>query len=169
MTTEMAAVLEAGVNSMAPTRPLAVAELSRGRILVFEDEAVIALDLQRILRGAGFRIVGPATSLGEAEALIARGRIDCAVLDLDAARDRAPAVADLLADAGIPFVLLSTSREEVPARHAARKLVEKPYAAGELLDAVMSAISEGIAASGDGIVYPMSAQTLSFPRLFPQL
>ncbi len=159
--------------SIPPTvvwRPALAAEPPRGRILVFEDETVIALDLQRILREAGFRVVGPATSLEEARALLARGRIDCAILDLDAVQDRAPAVADMLAEAGVPLVLIATSRENVPGRLAERPVVEKPYAASQLLDAMQEAMRTAAAtAAGDAIVYPIATAPVSFPRIFPQL
>ena len=46
-----------------PPRWLGASEPPRGRILVVEDQAVVALDLQRSLREAGYRVVGPATSL----------------------------------------------------------------------------------------------------------
>ena len=158
----------------AVSRPALAAEPPRARVLVFEHEAVIALDLQRILRDAGFGIVGPVASVEEVKALIALsarawGRIDCAILDLDAAQDEGAAAADLLAEAGVPVVLLTTGRQNAPARLAEHTVVEKPYSASQLLDAMHEAMRTAVATAGDGILYPTAAPHVSFPRIFPQL
>ena len=149
----------------APPLALAASEPPFGRLLVFEDETVIALDLQRILRDAGYRIVGPASSLAEVRALVSRGRLDGAVIDLDVQLQAGIEVADLLADAGIPFVLLATGREAVPGRHAARPFVEKPYSSGRLLEA-LDQVSGG---RRPAAVPSALAGKVSFPRIFPQL
>jgi hypothetical protein len=48
-----------------PAFELAADALPRARVLVVEREALVALDLQRTLREAGFRASGPAATLGE--------------------------------------------------------------------------------------------------------
>ena len=44
------------------------------RVLVAEDEFVIALEVGDVLRGAGYEVVGPAATAGEAERLAREGR-----------------------------------------------------------------------------------------------
>ena len=140
-----------------------------GRILVIEESAVVALDLQRILREAGYRVVGPAPSVSDAERLMARGPIDCAVVDLDLKGDKAFALADRLELRGIPMVFATGDpHRELPEEHAHRALVTKPYAKDRVLEAVERAIS-GRAAGDDEIWYPVAPQTISWPRVFPQL
>jgi CheY-like chemotaxis protein len=170
----MTSVSAASLNGLQsspgfPQQALAGAEPPRGRVLVFEDETVVALDLQRILREADFRVVGPATSVEEARSLVARARhglrIDAAVIDLEAAPERAREVADLLREADIPFVLLAGARDHVPGALAHERLVEKPYEAAVLIRAV----EEAIAGRNGAVVYPIAAARPSFPRVFPQL
>ena len=48
--------------TQAAPPPHLAAEPPRGRILVVEDQAVVALDLQRTLRAAGYRVVGPQSA-----------------------------------------------------------------------------------------------------------
>ncbi len=176
MTTASAASLNGLLteNRFPPSSPvlpqaLAAAEPPRGRVLVFEDETIVALDLQRILREAEFRVVGPATSLEEAKALLARARtglrIDAAVIDLEAAAERVEEVADLLKQAGIPLVLLAGARNRVPPALSHERLIEKPCEAGTLV----KAIEEAIAGRDGAVVYPIAAARLSFPRVLPQL
>ena len=122
--------MAAGLASTPPWAPAALAadDPPRGKVLVIEDEAVVALDLQRTLREAGFRTVGPATSLADIQQLIDRGAIDCAVLDLDVDRRAPLPIADLLAFAEVPFVFLSdVPRPMLPPPHRRRPVVKKPF------------------------------------------
>jgi len=48
----------------------------RGRILVVTNEARLALDVQRILRNAGYRAVGPAASADEVDRLTGHRPVD---------------------------------------------------------------------------------------------
>jgi CheY-like chemotaxis protein len=140
-----------------------------GRILVIEESAVVALDLQRILREAGYRVVGPAPSVTDAKRLIARGPIDCAVLDIDLKGGKAFALADHLDLCGIPIVFATGDpHRDLPEEHAHRTRITKPYAKEQVLEAVERAIS-GRAAGDSEIWYTMAPQTISWPRVFPQL
>jgi CheY-like chemotaxis protein len=122
-------------------RSLADLDLPRGRILVLVEDPVIALDLQCLLRVAGYRIVGPATTVNEIQRLIERGDVDCAILDLDVDRRAPLPVADLLAFAEVPFVWLATGNlAAVPLRHRHRPMVEKPFTREALLAAVEKAM-----------------------------
>lgn len=148
---------------------LAADDPPRGRILVIEDEAVVALDLQQMLRNAGFRIAGPAATLGDIQRLIDRGSIDCAILDLDVDRRMPLPVADLLAFADVPFVLLAGSgRVDLPRSHAHRPLLRKPVGRDDLLAALDRAMGRRSAASNDNRLTPGSAAT-AWPRIFPAL
>ena len=73
-----------GVRFSPPS--LATLDLPQGRVLVVVDDAVMALDLQRLLHDAGYRVIGPATTVAEIQRMIERGDIDCAILDLDVDR-----------------------------------------------------------------------------------
>ena len=105
--------------------PQLAADGPRGRILIVEDQAVVALDLQRTLREAGYRVLGPATSLPAVEALLARGTVDAALVDADAGR-LAFVLADRIVDAGVPVLFLTARSNPLPARHAARRSWRSP-------------------------------------------
>src|SRR3954469_18044981 len=95
------------------------------RVLLAEDEFIVALDVGDALRRAGFEVVGPAATAGEAERLAAEEPLDAAVL-----RDgTAVAAADALAGRGIPFVFLSGyGAEALPGHLRGRAVLDKPFA-----------------------------------------
>lgn len=74
------------------------------RVLIVEDEALVAIDLQFAFEDAGAEVLGPAMSLADALALAADGQIDCALLDVDIAGHDVYPVAHLLQRRGIPFI-----------------------------------------------------------------
>ncbi len=81
---------------------LKASDWPNGRILIVGPQAVIALDLQRILRDAGYRVVGPVATAAEARRLIDRGPIDGSIVDLDLDPKAAPAILELLDEPGLP-------------------------------------------------------------------
>jgi CheY-like chemotaxis protein len=100
---------------------LAAIDFPQGKILVIVDDAVMALDLQRLLREAGYRVVGPATNVGDIQRMIGRGDVDCAIVDLDVDRRAPLPIADLLAFAEVPFVYLTTGVLGPPAARRWRR------------------------------------------------
>lgn len=89
---------------MSPGAPMPDAQQ---RILIVEDEPVLAFALEEALIEAGFAIAGVATRLDQALARIESGVCDAAVLDADLAGVNAgPAAAALIAR-GLPFIVLS--------------------------------------------------------------
>jgi DNA-binding response OmpR family regulator len=77
------------------------------RILLAEDEALLALLLAERLEQAGFRIAGPATSVAAALALIEQEGCDAAVLDIQLGNETAAPVVHALRDRNIPYLTLS--------------------------------------------------------------
>lgn len=79
------------------------APLAGTRILIVEDEAAIAFDLQAILSDAGAEIVGPAATLARAQALAESDRLSAAILDVQIGSMKVFPIAALLADRSVPF------------------------------------------------------------------
>ena len=80
----------------------------RDRVLIVEDEILVAMDLSDLLEELGFQVVGPAARVEDALGLIDRETgIDVALLDINLAGDRSWPVARELLRRGIGFAFLS--------------------------------------------------------------
>lgn len=148
---------------------LAAAELPRGKVLVVADEARMVLELQQLLREAGFRVIGPAATLADIQRLIDRGPLDCAIVDLDTDRRFPLPASDLLALAEVPFVLLTPGPwRDIPQRHSHRPVVEKPVVRDELIAAVERAMGRRRLPANDNRWQSPALVTPS-SRLYPVL
>lgn len=105
------------------------------RILVVEDEVLIADLLQEYLEELGHVVVGPAFSLADALALIDQHKLDCAILDVTLGRDSSFEAAAALASRNVPFAF-ATGRagSSVPERFSDRPVVYKPYLYDDIRD-----------------------------------
>jgi CheY-like chemotaxis protein len=97
-------------------------------LLILEDEMIVAMLMEELVRSLGVRDVYICTETREALDLLATRAIDCAVLDLWVRDGTSMAVADALADRGIPFLFSSGSAAEaLGERHARRPMISKPF------------------------------------------
>ena len=86
------------------------------RILLAEDNALLAFDLGQALEAEGFEVIGPAHSVAQALTLIERRGCEAAVLDIDLHGETSEAIALELKVRAIPFITVSAySREQRPA------------------------------------------------------
>ncbi|MEK0084517.1 response regulator [Benzoatithermus flavus] len=100
---------------------------ARRRVLIVEDEALIALDMEATLRQQGYEIVGLATSVREAIRLLDEMRPDAAVLDINLGQEKVFVLADALAERDVPFVFVTGYEPEIlPPRHRHRPTAVKP-------------------------------------------
>lgn len=98
------------------------------RILILEDDPLIALDLQGIVEGCGHEVVEVCECIADARRALSRP-IDFALLDIDLPDGKSYEVATTLDGAHVPFAFVSGSRRcDLPdhLRHA--QFVAKPYA-----------------------------------------
>ena len=109
------------------------------RVLVVEDEFLIAMELEAVLRRAGFEVIGPVSTVEAALQRIGAARPDAAVLDVSLRGEKVTPVAQVLLTLNVPFVLASAylpaDLVEEPALAAARN-VGKPTPAATLLAAM---------------------------------
>lgn len=123
------------------SRPPSSASLSGARVLVVEDEFMVAALLEDTLKGFGCEVVVPAPDLAQALALLASAAIDVAVLDVNINGEMVFPVADVLAARRIPFVFEAAYEASgVAARHGDRAALDKPYHDGALEHALRSAL-----------------------------
>lgn len=116
--------------------------LSGRRVLVVEDEFLIAMFLEDLLGAAGCHIIGPMPCIAEAmTALAHEPQPDIALLDFHVAGETSAAVADALAGRGVPMVFLTGfGREALPPRYQDRPVLTKPYDASDLIAALTAAL-----------------------------
>jgi CheY-like chemotaxis protein len=117
--------------------------LTGKRVLVVEDEAMLIIALQDMLRDIGCQV---AASEGGFKGALQRAQeqvFDLAVLDLNLAGLSVSPVADVLAARGIPFVFASSyCSGSIPSRFADRPRVEKPYQSDDLRAALIEALDK---------------------------
>jgi DNA-binding response OmpR family regulator len=113
---------------------------NRMRVLVVEDEALIALDIARQLTAAGFQVVGPAISVARALKLIGDGGCDIAVLDVNLGdKETSEPIAHELRARATPFIVLSGyARDEHPQAFQGAPMLSKPASSSELVATLLS-------------------------------
>lgn len=112
-------------------------------VLVVEDEALIAMDLQALLEDAGYIVLGPANSTAAAMALLDGNEPDVALLDVNLGRSDVFGVANELAARKTKLIFLTGhTAQKLPQAHRHRPLVAKPYLPHVLLQAVQQALMQ---------------------------
>lgn len=118
------------------------------RILVVEDDFLVSLEIQAALTGAGFNVVGVATTAEEAERHAAEQRPDLLVMDvrLLGPRDGVEAALTIFRTLGIRTVF-ATAHDDRPTRERASPAhpfawLPKPYAMETLVATVRTALDE---------------------------
>lgn len=107
------------------------------RILIVEDEALIAIEIADLLDQEGYEIVGPAASVQAALDHIERAGCDGAILDVNLGRETSEPVALRLKQMGTPFTVVSGyAREQLPPSMQDATLVGKPVSADALLSEI---------------------------------
>ena len=120
------------------------------RVLIVEDEMLLAMDYEAMLQREGCVVIGPVPREAKALALIEHERPDVAVLDLNLAGERPVTLAEKLVERGVPFVIVSgyaQKQTHEPVFRAAPRL-DKPLNAPDLIHA-LTALA-GSARSGTG-------------------
>jgi DNA-binding response OmpR family regulator len=103
------------------------------RILLVEDEVMIAIYMEDLLADIGHDIAGHATRLTEAVELAERCECDFAILDVNLAGSMSFPVADILKRRGIPFAFATGyGSAAVLPPYDAHKIMHKPVREAEL-------------------------------------
>jgi PAS domain S-box-containing protein len=121
--------------------PLAAAPRSRGpvrnRVLVVEDEPLVAMDLEEGLTTAGYRVVGLAGNIEGAKRLIVDAGFDVALLDVNLAGHPVDDLAATLTQMNIPFAFVTGyGREGLPRGFRDASVLGKPFGRDQLLDVI---------------------------------
>ncbi len=101
--------------------------LSGMRVLIVEDEYLIADDLDHHLRQHGATIVGPVGTIADARELACRNLIDCALVDLNLRGESTFDLLDHLLREGIPVLIVSGyDLSDIPSRFHETPFIQKP-------------------------------------------
>lgn len=103
--------------------------LAGENVLLVEDSLIIALDAEDVLERLGAETVSTASTITGALEAIERSKPSVAMLDINLGDSTSYAVADRLAESGIPFLFASGYGEQaqLPERHRDRVVLQKPY------------------------------------------
>lgn len=115
------------------------------RVLLVEDEALVAMLLEMILKDMGCVPVGPAATVEEGLAMAADPTpLDAALLDVNVAGRQVFPVAEVLKARGIPFIF-STGHGEgsLPDAWRGHPTVQKPFSEAAIREALMAAMGMG--------------------------
>jgi two-component SAPR family response regulator len=121
------------------------ADLAGLRILIVEDEFLLAMDLEMMLQQRGCMVLGPVPSVGHALRLLDHEQPDVALLDVNLKGERATPVAAELQAHGVPYVLITgysaVQLSERVLRAAPR--IDKPVRCCVLQRAIARAVDDG--------------------------
>ncbi|MEQ1671767.1 MAG: HWE histidine kinase domain-containing protein, partial [Hyphomicrobium sp.] len=125
------------LNPSNAHRPLEGFEL-----LVLEDQMLLALELEAMLRQNGAGSVELAGTVESALAIIERKHPDAAVLDIDLGDETAFPFAEELERRSIPFVFAASDFDQqfIPPHFKDIAIVAKPYSAGAVTDAIRDSL-----------------------------
>jgi PAS domain S-box-containing protein len=126
------ATMQFGDSSIVPTRESP--SLTGKRILIVEDEPLVAMDMQSMLSAAGCVPVGPAGTLAEAKRLLAAQSCDAALVDVNLKGQPIEDLLLILRQAGTPFAFVTGYGPKVLSKTFEETVtISKPFTAEQLL------------------------------------
>jgi len=107
------------------------------RVLVVDDEVLVAMLITDMLEDLGHQVIGPAHDLNEGLTLARTGVFDCAILDISLnGRSSAP-IAEALRERGVPFMFASGYPPDPDdAQFRGVPLLQKPFNLRQVEDAL---------------------------------
>lgn len=113
------------------------------RVLVIEDESLVAMLLETILEDMGCAVVGPESNIDDGlKAAAGEASLDAALLDVNVAGREVFPVAEALRTRGVPFVFSTGYGEAgLPEHWRGNPTIQKPFTEGAIRDALMKAMN----------------------------
>ena len=117
-------------------------EKPRCRVLVVEDEAMIAMLVEDMVLDFGSEVVGPVANMKDAVNLARSAELDAAILDINVGGSVIFPVADILAERGIPLIFATGyGSKGLPPRFENSPTLPKPFSYEALEAALRSALA----------------------------
>jgi DNA-binding NarL/FixJ family response regulator len=111
---------------MAATSADGSKALDNVRVLLVEDEPLVAVGVADQLTDAGAEVIGPCSTTGRALAALDSEHVDVAVVDYVLADDNSEGVQDALERKGIPFVVVTGYPRALVRRDMRQRVLSKP-------------------------------------------
>lgn len=126
-------------------RPNGVLDMFAGkRILLVEDEALIAILLEDMVAALGATVVGIESQVETAIARAETEDLDGAILDVNLGGQRSYGVADVLRQRGIPYIFATGYGElGIDPVHLGAPVLAKPYSDADVAQALSSLLAPG--------------------------
>ncbi|MBB4797280.1 CheY-like chemotaxis protein [Brevundimonas bullata] len=117
------------------------------RVLVIEDESLVAMLLETILEDMGCAVVGPEANIDDGLiAATTEASLDAALLDVNVAGREVFPVAEALRARGVPFVFSTGYGEAgLPEHWRGNPTIQKPFTEGAIRDALMKVMNISLA------------------------
>jgi CheY-like chemotaxis protein len=117
-------------------------DLNGKRILLVEDEPLVAMDIEAQLMAAGIEVLGPVGTIEKALQLIAMTSPDAALVDANLGGHQVDELAAALIRKGIPFAFATGYGEEaLPQAFRGAPVLTKPFSPSDLLAVVQDLIN----------------------------
>lgn len=116
------------------------------RILVVEDQPLIALDLEDLLVSRGYTVLGPKASVAEALECLTRTSPHAALLDIDLQGETSFEVGRELKRRGVPFVFATGTADldALPQDLAGAPVILKPWNVDDIVSFLTDHAKQGV-------------------------
>jgi DNA-binding response OmpR family regulator len=116
--------------------------MAQHKILVVEDDALIAMELGERLGDLGYDVMGPAHTIAEAEHLLSQAKPDAALLDANLAGVSSVSLGVSLNSMGVPVAFCTgyDRIKDLPAQLAGAPLLTKPVGDDDLVNALKALV-----------------------------
>jgi DNA-binding response OmpR family regulator len=109
------------------------------RILVVEDDNHLAMEMSWTIEDAGHSVVGPEATVAATRQVLARHRVDLALLDVLLGNETVFPVSRLLDRLGTPFIFVTVcAPSALPVEYRARPLIAKPFKPEALVPSIQA-------------------------------
>lgn len=115
--------------------------LNGKRILIVEDEPLIAMTVEDMIAELGGIVVGPAANVTEGLRLAATAPIDAALLDVNINGCRSDDIAHALAQRGVPYIFATGYGRKGVEGFPETPVIAKPYRAETLAEMLADLLS----------------------------
>ena len=132
-----------GLDELALREP-GQRKLVTKRILIVEDEPLIAMDIEGTLGTHGYAVVGPVGTLAGALEHVEQGGFDAALIDANLDGEPVEELAAALTAKDIPFAFVTGyGRDTLPAVFSGTPVLEKPFFSEQLIELAGRLVASG--------------------------